>query len=151
MYETVINDEKLALKILANTLYFYYNDIEIVYYTKYTMVISTRDKKVVIDLQPMLEYFKKDKTIYGLQRYVSITLIEKGFELIINESAYIAGNKMFKLLIKQLSISTNFNESILDTFAKQNNYIFALVKDNYGTIYECTYYIKENYLISNKY
>ena len=151
MYEKFINDKRLALQALANSLEYNYNEVVFVDYTKYTMVIYIRNKKITIDLQPILEYFKKDKTIYGIERYTVDTLKEKGFELTPNKESLKETYNFYKLLIKELDVSINFDESILDTFSRSNLYIFALVKDNDGVIYECTYFIKENNLVINKY
>ena len=151
MYEKYINNQRITLNALKQTLEHNYNDIDCIYYTKYTMVIYIRNKKFTIDLQPMLEYFKKDKTIYGLQRYTFATLKENGIELTPNKESLKATYNFYKLLRKELNVSINFDKSILDIFSRSNHYIFALVKDNDGIIYECTYFIKENDLIINKY
>lgn len=150
MYEKYINNQRITLNALKQTLEYNYNEIDCIYYTKYTMVIYIRNKKFTIDLQPMLEYFKKDKTIYGLERYTVATLKENGFELTPNKDSLKASYNLFKLR-KELDLPINFDESILDMFSKENHYIFALVKDNDGVIYECTYFIKENDLVVNKY
>ena len=151
MYEKIINNQKITLNALAQTLEHNYKEITFVYYTKYTMIIYIRNKKFTIDLQPILEYFKKDKTIYGLQRYTIATLKENGVELTINEESLKATYNLLKLLRKELDVSINFDKSILDIFSRSNHYIFALVKDNHGKIYECTYYIKDDKLLINKY
>ena len=151
MYEKYINNQRMALNAIAQTLEHNYKEITFVDYTKYTMVIYIRNKKFTIDLQPILEYFKKDRTIYGLERYTVATLKENGFELTPNKESLKATYKFFKLLIKDLDVSINFENSILDIFSRSNHYIFALVKDNDGIIYECTYFIKENDFVINKY